>query len=192
MTCLLRLRDWNEVGVWQRHEVLLAELNEAARLDWSRAVVDSSHVRALKEGSTRAARRSTGPTGLETRPDHRRPQHTAGSHPHRREPKRRHPAPAADRRDPDHSRPARSPSPKAGLALCGPRLRPRHLPRPGSAPPVSCRPSPAAARDTAPAVASTAGSSSAPSPDSTASSDSACAGNAEPTSTKPSSNSPAS
>jgi hypothetical protein len=43
--------------VWQRlHEVLLAELNAAARLDRSRAVVDSSHVRALKGGSTRAPR----------------------------------------------------------------------------------------------------------------------------------------
>lgn len=49
MMCWRRLRDWNEAGVWQQlHEVLLAELNVAARLDWSRAVVDSSHVRAVK------------------------------------------------------------------------------------------------------------------------------------------------
>lgn len=41
MTCWRRLRDWNEAGVWQQpHEVLLAELNAAARLDWSRAVVN--------------------------------------------------------------------------------------------------------------------------------------------------------
>jgi hypothetical protein len=47
-------------SVWQRlHEVLLAELNAAAKLDWSRCVVDSSHVRALKGGATRARRRST-------------------------------------------------------------------------------------------------------------------------------------
>lgn len=47
MTCW-RLRDWNDAGVWQRlHEVLLAELNAASRLDWSRCVVDSSHGRAL-------------------------------------------------------------------------------------------------------------------------------------------------
>ncbi|WP_373311178.1 IS5 family transposase [Streptomyces fumanus] len=51
MTCWRRLRDWNEAGVWQRlHEVLLAELNAASRLDWSRCVVDSSHVRGLKRG----------------------------------------------------------------------------------------------------------------------------------------------
>ena len=61
MTCWRRLRDWNEAGVWQQlHEVLLAELNAAARLDWSRAVVDSSHVRALKGGSRQARRQSTG------------------------------------------------------------------------------------------------------------------------------------
>lgn len=59
MTCWRRLRDWNEAGVWQRlHEVLLTELNAASRLDWSRCVVDSSHVRALKGGATRARRRS--------------------------------------------------------------------------------------------------------------------------------------
>lgn len=61
MTCWRRLRDWHETGVWQYlHEVLPAELNAAARLDWSRAVVDSSHVRAVKGGSRRARRRSTG------------------------------------------------------------------------------------------------------------------------------------
>ena len=53
MTCWRRLRDGNETGVWQRlHEVLLAELNAASRLDWSRCVVDSSHVRALKKGGS--------------------------------------------------------------------------------------------------------------------------------------------
>ena len=51
MTCWRRLRDWNNAGVWQRlHEVLLAELRAAGKLDLSRAVVDSSHVRALKGG----------------------------------------------------------------------------------------------------------------------------------------------
>ncbi|MCE7007119.1 IS5 family transposase [Kibdelosporangium philippinense] len=51
MTCWRRLRDWNEAGVWQRlHESLLAELNAAGQLDWSRAVIDGSHVRAMKGG----------------------------------------------------------------------------------------------------------------------------------------------
>jgi transposase len=47
MTCWRRLRDWNDAGVWERlHQVLLDELQDARELDWSRAVVDSSHVRA--------------------------------------------------------------------------------------------------------------------------------------------------
>ncbi|WP_205673505.1 IS5 family transposase [Amycolatopsis nivea] len=51
MTCWRRLRDWHEAGVWQRlHEELLAELHAAGALDWSKAVIDGSHVRALKGG----------------------------------------------------------------------------------------------------------------------------------------------
>ena len=39
MTCWRRLRDWNQAGVWQRlHETLLAELHEADRIDWARAL----------------------------------------------------------------------------------------------------------------------------------------------------------
>ncbi|WP_229837343.1 IS5 family transposase [Dactylosporangium sucinum] len=51
MTCWRRLAEWHEAGVWQRlHEVLLAELRAADKLDWSKAVIDGSHVRALKGG----------------------------------------------------------------------------------------------------------------------------------------------
>ena len=51
MTCWRRLRDWQVAGVWDRlHELLLAELNAAERIDWSRAVVDSSSVRAVLGG----------------------------------------------------------------------------------------------------------------------------------------------
>lgn len=51
MTCRRRLRDWHQAGVWDRlHQLLLAELHAAGQLDWSKAVVDSSHVRALKGG----------------------------------------------------------------------------------------------------------------------------------------------
>jgi transposase len=51
MTCWRRLRDWHEAGIWQAlHEHLLAELNGADRIDWSRAAVDSSSVRALGGG----------------------------------------------------------------------------------------------------------------------------------------------
>jgi len=52
MTCWRRLRDWEAAGVWQRlHEVLLARLQGADQIDWSRAVVDSAPLRALKGGT---------------------------------------------------------------------------------------------------------------------------------------------
>lgn len=51
MTCWRRLRDWAAAGVWQRlHEVLLARLQAADQINWSRAVVDSAPLRALKGG----------------------------------------------------------------------------------------------------------------------------------------------
>jgi transposase len=46
-TCRRRLRRWHRAGVWQRIlEVLLAELNACKGIDWRRAIVDSSSVRA--------------------------------------------------------------------------------------------------------------------------------------------------
>lgn len=52
MTCWRRLRDWQADGTWQRiHERLLAHLHAADRIDWSRAVLDSSSVRAVFGGS---------------------------------------------------------------------------------------------------------------------------------------------
>jgi len=51
MTCWRRLRDWHAAGVWGKlHEILLAELNEANLIDWSRAVVDSAMLRAMCGG----------------------------------------------------------------------------------------------------------------------------------------------
>ncbi|WP_405537216.1 IS5 family transposase [Streptomyces sp. NBC_00075] len=51
MTCWRRLAAWNEVGVWEElHLVLLKKLRAAGKLDWSRAVIDSSHVRAARRG----------------------------------------------------------------------------------------------------------------------------------------------
>lgn len=61
MTCWRRLRDCNEVGVWQRlHELLLSELRAADLLDFSRAAVDSSHIRAMKGGPPPVRPRWTG------------------------------------------------------------------------------------------------------------------------------------
>lgn len=51
MTCWYHLREWQEAGVWQKIlEVLLANLQDADKLDWSRAVVDSASVRAVFGG----------------------------------------------------------------------------------------------------------------------------------------------
>jgi transposase len=61
MTCWRRLRDWQQAGVWRAlHEVLLARLNGAEEIDWSRAVVDSSYVRAVLGASKPAQARSIG------------------------------------------------------------------------------------------------------------------------------------
>ena len=84
MTCWRRLRDWHEAGVWQKlHEILLAELQGADQIDWSRAVVDSASVRALGGGE------KTGPNptdrakpGSKWSPcHHRRRRHPAGGDP---------------------------------------------------------------------------------------------------------------
>src|ERR1043166_5426993 len=62
MTCWRRLHEWQQAGVWQRlHEVLLARLRAADRIDWSRAVIDSSHVRAVGGASRPVQALSTAP-----------------------------------------------------------------------------------------------------------------------------------
>jgi transposase len=53
-TCWRRLRAWHKSGVWKRlHQVLLSKLREAERIDFSRAVADSSSIRALGAGKKR-------------------------------------------------------------------------------------------------------------------------------------------
>ena len=64
MTCWRRFRDWNQAGVWQRlHETLLAELHEADRIDWARALIDGSFVRAAAVADGRARALSTAARG---------------------------------------------------------------------------------------------------------------------------------
>src|SRR5207253_4969689 len=51
MSCWNYLCAWHKAGVWQRmHQILLSELHEADRIDWSRAALDSGQVRALGGG----------------------------------------------------------------------------------------------------------------------------------------------
>jgi transposase len=48
MTCWRRLRTWQQAGVWSKlHRMLLDKLRGADKLDFSRAAVDSSSVRAI-------------------------------------------------------------------------------------------------------------------------------------------------
>lgn len=59
MTCWRRLAAWNEAGVWDNlHLVLLQKLRMAKKLDWSGAVIDSSHVRAARRDPRVAPARS--------------------------------------------------------------------------------------------------------------------------------------
>jgi transposase len=51
MTCWRRLAALNEAGVWEQpHVPLLERLRSKNQLDWERAVIDSSHVRAARRG----------------------------------------------------------------------------------------------------------------------------------------------
>jgi transposase len=60
MTCWRRLRDWQVGGVWDKiHKVLLAKLRNADKIDWARALIDSSFVRAAYGGE------KTGPSPVD-------------------------------------------------------------------------------------------------------------------------------
>jgi transposase len=48
MTCWRRLHAWQEQGVWFKlHQVLLEHLDDAGKIDWARAAVDSTFARAF-------------------------------------------------------------------------------------------------------------------------------------------------
>ena len=52
MSCWRRLRDWQQVGLWDLiHFALLNWLSRENQIDWSRAIVDSCSVRAVFGGS---------------------------------------------------------------------------------------------------------------------------------------------
>jgi transposase len=60
MTCWRRLRDWQADGTWLTiHEVLLDRLRQADKIDWSRALIDSSFVRSAYGGG------DTGPSPVD-------------------------------------------------------------------------------------------------------------------------------
>jgi transposase len=60
MTCWRRLRDWQADGTWLKvHKILLDRLRCADKIDWSRALIDSSQVRAAYGGG------KTGPSPVD-------------------------------------------------------------------------------------------------------------------------------
>jgi hypothetical protein len=63
MTCWRRLRDLQEAGIWQLiHFSLLDWLARYGEIDWSRAVVDGSSVRAVFGGRRQVLIQPTGPS----------------------------------------------------------------------------------------------------------------------------------
>ncbi|MGW6217682.1 transposase, partial [Streptomyces sp. NPDC055109] len=60
-TCWRRLERWQQAGVFdQLHRILLAELNAAGQLGWSRACVDGSQCPREKKGGA-----DTGPSPVD-------------------------------------------------------------------------------------------------------------------------------
>ena len=61
MSCWRRLRDWQERGIWQLlHFIMLDWLARYGQIDWSRAVVDGSSIRAVFGGVRRGRILPTG------------------------------------------------------------------------------------------------------------------------------------
>jgi transposase len=61
-TCRTNLCHWYKIGVWQSlQSLLLAELNEADKIDWSRALIDASMAKAPEGGE------ETGPNPTDRR-----------------------------------------------------------------------------------------------------------------------------
>src|SRR6266404_9817782 len=51
VTCWRRLQEWTRLGIWpQVHLRLLKRLGNSARINWTRAVIDSASVRAIFGG----------------------------------------------------------------------------------------------------------------------------------------------
>jgi len=70
MTCWRRLRDWQDAGVWQLiHFSLLDWPARNGQIDWSRAVVDGSSIRAVFGGLKRDRILRTSQAGQQAPPD---------------------------------------------------------------------------------------------------------------------------
>lgn len=51
MAAWKKLHEWQEAGIWEHiHQAILSRLQKAGKLDWSKAAVDSSSIRATQGG----------------------------------------------------------------------------------------------------------------------------------------------
>jgi transposase len=91
-TCWRRLERWQQAGVFEQlHRIPLARLHAAGGLDWSRACVDDSHVRAKGGSRHRSVAGRPAEDEQQTSSDLRRRRHSAQGHHHRSQRKRCHP-----------------------------------------------------------------------------------------------------
>lgn len=125
MTCWRRLRDWTQAGVWAKlHETLLARLQSAGKIDWSRAAVDSASVRAAGRGKKRAQACGPREARLQAKPHGRHQEPSpADLVDHGGQPQRRQRTGPTVRRGPAGARRTRSAHPSAAAALRRPGLR---------------------------------------------------------------------
>ena len=125
MTCWRRLRDWQRAGVWDKlHATLLAKLHAADQIDWSRAIVDSSSVRAVF-GGRKSARtpRIAGKKRLETPRDLGCERHSTRCYSDWGQSPRRDSVAPAGRRNPAGTWKARPSASSSRHGPGGPRLR---------------------------------------------------------------------
>ncbi|MGQ4437703.1 hypothetical protein [Streptomyces sp. SAS_260] len=74
--CRRRLERWQQTDAFdQLHRILLAELNAASELDWSRACVDGSHIRPRGGCRHRSVAGRPAQDGRQAPLDLRRPRH---------------------------------------------------------------------------------------------------------------------
>lgn len=79
MTCWRRLRHWQAAGVWHRlHRVLLADLRQAGKLDFSRASLDAASVAAPRGATHRSEPDRSRQTRQQTASDHRPQRDSSG------------------------------------------------------------------------------------------------------------------
>ena len=124
VTCWRRLDEWQRAGVWERlHVELLSRLRAAGEIEWSRAVVDSSQIRAKKGAPRRARARSTEAVQGRSITSSSMPAGSSCLGPDRLEPQRRRATAASRRGGPAGCRRCRSTPTEARERGRRPRIR---------------------------------------------------------------------